>query len=152
MKFQRRLAGAFLCLLSALQLGSQSGNPSVTITGFPAWGQDGQISGSVYGANTGQASLYIFEFIPDEGWYAVPGCGPVSVQSTGQFSINATPQLINRYATRLSAYLVPSSLAVPCVSGQGTIPFVIVNNAIGSVSYPRVPNIKRSRSGAWTGM
>ncbi len=138
-KIERYLAGALLCALTVLQLGSQSSSPSLTITGMPAWGQDGQLSGYVYGANAGQVSLYVFEFVPDEGWYGVPGCGPVSTQNGGQFSINATPNLINRYATRFSAFLVPSNLVTPCVMGPASIPFLIVNNAISSATYPRVP-------------
>ncbi|HWE49739.1 MAG TPA: BACON domain-containing carbohydrate-binding protein [Bryobacteraceae bacterium] len=125
----------------ALQLGSQSTGATVVLTSIPAWGQDGQITGYIYGLPSDKVALYLFEFIPDVGWGSISGCGTTSVQSTGQFSVNATPELLNRNATRISAYLVPSSLTgtIPCVGGAASIPFVIAHNALSFVSYPRIP-------------
>lgn len=137
----RNAAGIVLLLLSALQLGSQSTGASVIISSLPAWGQDGSINGAVYGLLSSQVSLFIFEFIPDVGWVSVPGCGATQIQGTGQFSVNATPNLINRSATRISAYLLPSLAAnsVPCVGGSPSIPFFVVSNALSVATYPRLP-------------
>jgi Putative binding domain, N-terminal len=133
---------ALLAALSALQLGSQSTNLTITVSAIPAWGQDGQLTGSVHGTENSQASLYIFEFVPDLGWFAVPGCGPVVVPNTGLFSINTAPNLINRYATRFNLYLLPSSLVIPCVQGAPTIPFVIEHNALTYITFPRSPQYR----------
>ncbi|MBZ5725271.1 MAG: hypothetical protein LAP87_09765 [Acidobacteriia bacterium] len=133
------LTGAFLIALSALQLGSQSATATVAISAVPGWGQDGKIEGYVYGSDTSRISLYVFEFIPDLGWIAAPSCAPVQIQGTGQFSVDLSPSITNRYATRFSAYLVPSSLAVPCVQQAAIIPFIIEHNAISRASLPRLP-------------
>ena len=137
----RYLTVSLLAVLSVLQLGSQSATGTVVITSLPSWGQAGQLTGYIYGLPANQVALYIFAFIPDVGWVSVPGCGQAAIDSTGQFSINASPALIDTYATRFSAYLIPTSLgSVPCLQGAPTIPFIVVNNALSFSSYPRLAN------------
>ena len=141
-RFQRarELVAIFgLTLLCSIQLGSQSANGTVTISAIPSWGQDGSISGYVYGTTTSQVNLYLFEFIPDLGWYSISSCGPVAVDSTGKFSTNATTSIMGRYATRFTAYLLPATLSIPCVQGGAAIPFVIQLNALSIATIPRLP-------------
>src|SRR5437868_11197443 len=104
----RRAAGlAVIAALSAFELGSQSSQPAISITGFPGWGQDGQINGAIYGGGTQPVYLYLFAFIPDMGWAGLPGtCVPIAVPG-GPFSINASPNILFRSATRFTAYLLP---------------------------------------------
>ena len=135
----RAFALTLIAAMGALQLGSQSTASSVAFSSAPAWGQDGQLSGYVYGLNANQISLHIYEFIPDLGWFQMSGCGPISIPGTGQFSINAAPNLIDRYATRYSAYLVPSSLSVPCSQELASVPFIVTHNALASTTLPRLP-------------
>ena len=89
-----------LLLLFTVQLGSQSSGATVSIAGLPTWGQDGNLTGYVYGTSTTQVRLYAFQFIPDEGWYQLGACNAIDIQSTGQFTVNATPGIMGRYATR----------------------------------------------------
>jgi hypothetical protein len=128
-----------LLTFSAIELGSQSGGAKVIITSVPAWGQDGNLTGSVYGVSSSQVQLYAFEFIPDEGWYQLGGCSSITIQSTGEFSVNATPGIMGKYATRFSAYLLPPTLPIPCVQTAATIPFVIQHNALSVSTIPRIP-------------
>jgi len=133
------LAFAVIVIFSVLQLGSQTQQLSVTISAVPGWGQDGQVTGYVSGIGANQATLYLFVFIPDLGWSGLPGtCSPVTLQS-GQFSVNATPAIIFRDATRFTAYLVPATLSPQCDTGTATIPFIITHNAESSASVPRLP-------------
>jgi uncharacterized protein (TIGR03437 family) len=134
----RLLYCGLLCIANAIQLGSQSTTATVNITSVPKWGQDGQIEGYVYGVDGSQVKLYLFRFIPDIGWFSLPDCNPIQVQGTGKFSVNAAPSIMDRYATRFSAYLVPASLAVPCSNQTATIPFVIEHNALSRASLPRL--------------
>jgi uncharacterized protein (TIGR03437 family) len=127
-----------LMLLSILQLGSQSNSPTVVISVVPAWGQDGMLTGYLYGTTSQQVGVYAFEFIPDAGWYSLSNCSAIPIQSTGQFSVNATSGIMGRYATRFSVYVVPSSLPIPCGQGTGTIPFIVQQNALSHVSLPRI--------------
>jgi uncharacterized protein (TIGR03437 family) len=136
--FALSLVGLLLTF-SAIELGSQSGGATVVLTSVPAWGQDGNLTGSVYGVSSNQVQLYAFEFIPDQGWYQLGGCNSIPIQSTGQFSVNATPGIMGRYATRFSAYLIPPTLPVPCVQAGATIPFVIQQNALSLSTIPRIP-------------
>ena len=125
-------------LFSVLQLGSQSPQISVTFTSIPTWGQDGQLAGSISGTSSQQTSLYLFAFIPDEGWYGLPSnCTPVSV-SGGQFSTNAAPTVIFHLATRFTAYLMPANLSPQCGTGTATVPFEFQLDAISSATIPRI--------------
>jgi len=133
------LAFVVIVILSALQLGSQTPQLTVTITSVPGWGQAGQVTGYVSGIGAAQAALYLFAFIPDLGWYGLPTtCSAVSLQS-GQFSVSATPALIFSYATRFSAYLVPATLAPQCDTSTATVPFIIQHNALSLATIPRLP-------------
>jgi uncharacterized protein (TIGR03437 family) len=134
----RIIAIVGVLISGAVRVGSQGGTASVAFTGIPAWGQNGAVSGAVYGTTLVASQLYLFEFIPDVGWYLAGGCGPVTVQSTGQFSVSMSG-LMDGYATRFTAYLIPASLGVPCIEASGTIPFLIQQNAIGSATIPRLP-------------
>ena len=55
MRLKAILAFAIIATISVLQLGSQSMQPGISITDIPAWGQDGQINGVVYGPGSQQA-------------------------------------------------------------------------------------------------
>ncbi|HLK70264.1 MAG TPA: BACON domain-containing carbohydrate-binding protein [Bryobacteraceae bacterium] len=140
MRRETTLVLASIAALAVLELGSQTVQPAISITVIPAWGQDGQVTGIVSGVGSQSLSLYLFAFVPDMGWAGLPGtCSPVSVQG-GQFSVNVTPNVLFRAATRFTAYLVPSSLAGSCSgTGTSTVPFVIQHNAIATATYPRLP-------------
>jgi uncharacterized protein (TIGR03437 family) len=126
-------------LFSVLQMGSQSTQISITITSIPTWGQDGQLTGYISGTSSQQTSLYLFAFIPDEGWYGLPSnCTPVSVPG-GQFSSNAAPAAIFHAATRFTAYLMPASLSPQCDTGTATVPFEFEHDAVSSATIPRIP-------------
>jgi len=146
----RFLACLALVLLFAIQLGSQSGNGTVTIATVPSWGQDGNVGGYVYGTTTNQVNLYLFEFIPDVGWYSISSCSAVTVDSTGQFSTSATSGIMGRYATRFTAYLVPATLPVPCVQASATIPFIFQQNALSVSTVPRLPQYSTFSFGGLT--
>jgi uncharacterized protein (TIGR03437 family) len=127
-----------VALLCAVQLGSQSTTPVISITAIPAWGQDGQVTGAISGV-VSQLNLWLFAFVPDVGWVYLPqGCGPVPMQG-GQFSVNAAPSIIQRYATRYSAYLVPATLMIPCNNPTPSIDFGIQRNAVASATIMRLP-------------
>jgi len=127
--------------LCVFQLGSQSLQPSITFTSFPTWGQDGPITGNISGTTTQPIAAYVFAFIPDMGWYSIAGpCSqfPIYAQA-GQFTINATPGILFRYATRFSAYVLPASISLGCGNSGATVPFIIQHDAIASVTYARIP-------------
>jgi len=131
---------AVIAISAVVQIGSQTPQPTVTISTLPGWGQDGQITGFVSGMSGNQASLYLFAFVPDSGWSGLPAaCSPVTLQTSGQFSVAATPSILLRYATRFTAYLVPTTLSPQCGSVTATVPFIITHNAINSASIPRLP-------------
>ncbi len=138
-----RIACLAVLIFGAIRLRSQLTTGTITITSIPAWGSDGQVVGAVYGTPSSDITLYLFAFVPDTGWVSIPGCGPTPIQSSGQFTANAAPNLLIRNATRFSAFLVPASLGnVPCLGGAPTIPFLITHNALTSVSYPRLAGYK----------
>jgi hypothetical protein len=138
MKIGRIFALVATSTLAVLELGSQAVQPTISITTIPAWGQDGLITGSVYGTGSQQLAMYLFAFIPDLGWSGLPSsCSPVPLQS-GQFSVNTAASVVFRSATRFTAYLTPANLPVSC-SGTATTPFVIQHNAVATATYPRLP-------------
>jgi hypothetical protein len=110
----------------------------ISITATPAWGQDGQLAGYISGV-VPQFNLLLFAFVPDVGWVGLPqDCSPVPAPA-GQFSVNATPSIILRPATRYSAYLVPATLAAPCSTPTPSIPFVVQHNAMAEATLVRLP-------------
>ena len=134
-----QLLGACVILVAGVvQLGSQSSTPTIVFSNVPTWGQDGQVSGYVYGLNTSQSNLYLFEFLPDLGWFAMNSC-PIAIDGTGQFNIRSTANLIDRTATRYTAYLAPDTIQPGCVTEAASIPFLLTHNAIASASIPRLP-------------
>src|SRR5437868_15313909 len=73
------------------------------------------------------------------GWAGLPGtCVPIAVPG-GPFSINASPNILFRSATRFTAYLLPATLSPNCNPGTATVPFVIEHNAISTATYSRLP-------------
>src|SRR3974377_1218529 len=69
-----------IIFFSVLEPGSsQSGSGTAAISTVPVWGQDGVVTGYVYGVASDQVRLYVFEFIPDFGWYPLAGCTPVQI-------------------------------------------------------------------------
>ena len=125
-------------------IGSDSGSTSIVFTDIPKWGQEGQLKGVVYGANVSQARLYVFEFLPDLGWYAKPNCSAVPIQGTGEFSVVLDANLIDRNATRYSAYLLPASVGIPCVDSAEALPFAVTRADVrlATASVPRLPGYK----------
>lgn len=113
-----------VALLWAVQLGSQSTTPVISITAIPAWDQNGQVRGAISGVGS-QLNLWLFAFVPDVGWmFLSQSCSPIAVAG-GQFEVNAAPLIIQRYATRYSAYLVPATLTIPCNNPTPSIDFGI---------------------------
>lgn len=139
MRFHLVVAFAVLAVFSVLEVGSQPSQPGISMSAIPSWGQDGVITGSIYGTAAQQVSLYLFAFVPDLGWVGVPSnCVPATVQS-GQFSVSTSSDITLRSATRFTAYLLPASLTPQCNTGTATTPFIIQHNAIASASLPRLP-------------
>ena len=118
------------------------GTGRVVISFVPTFGQTGQLKGNVYGVNAADVKLFLFFFIPDLGWYSASSCNSVAIQGTGDFSVDLSSSIMNGYATRFSAYLVPNALPVPCVQSGETIPFLVERNAVGRASIPRLPQYK----------
>jgi PASTA domain len=139
LRASRIITLSLLIGLGVTQLFSQS-TAHVSITAIPTWGQAGQISGYVSGVDYTQVGLWIFEFIPDIGWYPKPTCSAIPIHFDGSFSADVAPYIIDRAATRFSAYLLPLSLSVPC-SGQesANVPFIVQLNALSMATIPRLP-------------
>jgi hypothetical protein len=136
-----RLALLLVVVLFSFQFGSRADSgASVSITSVPPWGQAGSIQGIVSGVAPGSVQLHVFFFIPDAGWYSF--CSPVPIQSTGAFFLNLSSGIMIAYATRFSAYVIPTGFFVPCEPGNEALPFIVVKNAIASATIPRLPQYK----------
>jgi uncharacterized protein (TIGR03437 family) len=125
--------------LFAFQLGSQSVAVGVSITSVPTWGQDGQITGKVFGTGVQNMNLFLFAFVPDVGLTGLPGDCLIAPVQNGQFSVDAAPQVILRNATRFMAYLVPSTAWFSCDGNPLVQLSWVQRNAAVSASLPRLP-------------
>ena len=134
-----------LCIIVALmglQLGSRAdAGGSISITSVPAWGQSGSVKGNVSGVDASTVHFFLFAFAPDfGGWFST--CSPIQIQGTGDFAVDLSSSILNNYATRFSAYLVPAALPIPCAQGVEAIPFVVERNALARATIPRLPRLK----------
>ena len=139
-----RVCAALLLIAGiAAHLASQGGaSARVLFSSLPAFGRAGQIRGNVFGASAADVRLYVFEFVPDIGWYPTPNCGWVPISGSGEFSIDGEASIMDRYATRFAAYLVPASLPVPCLQPVEFIPLLIERNALDYTAVPRIAQYK----------
>ena len=135
-----------LSLLLTLSVYSQS----ITFSSLPDWGQDGAITGTVSGVTPSQVRLYLFEFIPDLGWWSFPNCSYISLPSNGQFSATISPPASSRAATRFAAYLVPSYFTGTCVQGPSSIPIAYQVAALTSATIPRLAGYSTLNFGGLT--
>src|SRR6266478_5503650 len=126
-----RFALLLVVVLFSLQFGSRADNGvNVSITSVPPWGQAGSIQGIVSGVPPGIVQLHVFFFIPDAGWYSF--CNPVPIQPNGAFFLNLSSGIMIAYATRFSAFVIPTGFSVPCEPGNEALPFIAVKNAVAS--------------------
>ena len=136
------LRSAALLLLigvGAWQSSSQGGG--ILLSSIPAFGQAGTLTASMYGVSAQNFRPVVYYFVPDYGWTPAQGCGPVPITGTGEFSVDMSG-VLQRYATRINAYLIPVSLPLPCPDKAVAIPFELERNAVARVSLPRIRQYK----------
>jgi uncharacterized protein YjdB len=113
-------------------------NPIVQITSVPKLGQAGNASGTVTGLVPTNYSKYVVAlFIKVAGgWWNKPTWATpyATIQSNGTWSASITTGGNDISATNIAAYLVPTTFAIPAVSGAQYLPMSLVSFPTAMVS------------------
>jgi hypothetical protein len=123
-----------------------STNPSIQITSAPAFGQNGNLSGTVSNVNPSNYKVGVLLFIPGIGWWTKPFCDGSSVTfvtidpSNNTWSAWVGSGGAGDYtATKFAAYLVPQGAVGTCQRGYDGLPLDLESLA-ASRAYLERPN------------
>ena len=124
---------------------------SVEFTSVPSYGSFNNLQGKVYGVNPASNRVAVFIYVTSAGWFTKPSCGSplTTIQTDGTWTADITTGGSDQNATRIAAYVVPSSFSQPCVTNVFCIPTAVEQQAIASVMTTRVD--PATRSFHWSG-
>ncbi len=133
---QRFIPPIFLALLA---LGQAAASPSLVITNLPAYGTTSNLAGLVSGVTFASYRVAAFIFVPGYGWVTKPTCGQplTTIQPDGSWNADITTGGGDPNATRIAAFLVPSSFTQACVLGTSTLSTNLYSSAIASAVVTR---------------
>lgn len=119
---------------------------SVVFTSVPPYGSQNNLFGKVYGVNPANFRVAVLIYIDGAGWFTKPTCAsPLStIQADGTWTADITTGGADSNATRIVAFLVPSSFSQPCVTNQFCIPAVFYQQSVANTSVTRTPTGVRS--------
>jgi hypothetical protein len=128
------------------------GNPqaraadSVEFTAVPPYGSQSNLFGNVYGVNPANYRVAVLIYIDGAGWFTKPTCAAplTTIQPGGTWTADITTGGADSNATRIAAFLVPSSFSQPCVTNQFCLPTAFYQQSVANVTTTRTPTGVRS--------
>ena len=136
-------AGIVVCFLSCVSCAVAV--PSIEITKTPAFGSFENLGGRVLDADPASHRVAVFIYVPSAGWWTKPYCdSPLTlIQPNGSWSADITTGGADASATKITALLVSTNYAEPCVMGPAVLPPNVIGQAIAAVTVERVnPNVR----------
>jgi hypothetical protein len=121
------------------------GNPqaraadSVEFTAVPPYGSQSNLFGNVYGVNPANYRVAVLIYIDSAGWFTKPTCAAslTTIQPDGTWTADITTGGADSNATRIAAFLVPSSFSQPCVTNQFCLPAVFYQQSVANAMVTR---------------
>jgi hypothetical protein len=137
-RFARQLAKGLLVLLTGC-LGVSRAAPSIEITNAPPFGSTNDVGGVVLNANPDAYRVALFIYVPSAGWWSKPYCDPqlTAIQPDGSWTVDMTTGGADAYATKITAQLVSTNYAEPCVLGLAELPTNVTARAVASTTVIR---------------
>lgn len=118
------------------------GTPSIEFTYVPPYGNWGKkLKGQVYHVKPIEYNVAIYIKVNGGGWWTKPYFNaPLTIiQCDGSWSNYITTGGIDNLAIKIAAYLLPEGYTPPLMSGGGTLPAELDQNAVASVIIDRNP-------------
>jgi hypothetical protein len=135
-----------LALGLAVAAGCSAGaTPSIEITNVPPFGSFANLGGRVSDALPAACRVAVFIYVPSAGWWSKPYCDPALtvLQPDGSWSADITTGGADEFATRITALLVGTNYAEPCVMGLPALPASVTTQALAAATVERVnPDIR----------
>jgi hypothetical protein len=147
----RRSVRLFICGVAVLFAINAQAATSLQFTSVPAYGSQSNLFGKVYGVNPANYRVAVYIYIDDIGWFTKPTCASplATIQADGSWTADITTGGVDSNATRIAAFVVPSSFNQPCVTNDFCIPDAIQQQAIANATVTRVD--PATRSFHWSG-
>jgi len=98
------------------------GAPGITITGLPAMGESGKVSGSVSGVKPSDYVVAMYICVSGRWWIKPYAGSTIDINGDGNWSASMTTGGSDAYATQVVVYLVPRGTGVPSLLGAGSLP------------------------------
>jgi len=125
---------------------SARATPSIEITNVPPpFGSDANLAGRVVDASPAAYRVAVFIFVPSAGRWSKPYCNPqlTLIQPDGSWTTDITTGGADASATEITALLVGTNYAEPCVMGPPALPANVTTQAVAAATVERVnPNVR----------
>jgi hypothetical protein len=131
--------------LSAVAFCGAGATPSIEITNVPPFGSFANLGGRVTGASSAAYRVAVFIYVPSAGWWSKPYCDPqlTVIQPDGSWTTDMTTGGADEFATRITALLVGTNYAEPCVMGPPSLPNNVTAQAVATATVERFnPSIR----------
>jgi hypothetical protein len=119
--------------------------PSIEVTNTPAFGSFENLGGHVLDADPASHRVAVFIYVPSAGWWSKPYCDPqlTLIQPDGSWTADITTGGADEFATQITALLVGTNYAEPCVMGAPALPASVTAQAVAAATVERVnPNVR----------
>ena len=123
--------------------------PAIQITGVPAYGTNGSMTGTVSGVDYTQYCVSPYIQIEGAGWWTKPtfAAPTVAIDPNGTFSANVTSGGVDDQATIYYAAVVPIGSTTPSDSGAPSAP--VISDSVASTSLERYGSTVQFAGYAW---
>ena len=124
---------------------SARATPSIEITNVPPFGSFANLEGRVLDALPAAHRVAVFIYVPSAGWWSKPYCDPALtvIQPDGSWTADITTGGADEFATKITALLVGTNYAEPCVMGPPSLPASVTTQAVAAATVERVdPNVR----------
>jgi hypothetical protein len=113
--------------------------PSIEITNVPSFGSFANLGGRVLDALPASYRVAVFIYVPSAGWWSKPYCDPqlTVIQSDGRWTTDITTGGADEFATKITALLVGTNYAEPCVMGPPSLPPNVMTQAVAAITVER---------------
>ena len=110
------------------------------ITNVPPFDSSASLGGRVLGASPADYRVAVFIYVPSAGWWSKPYCDPqlTFIQPDGSWTADITTGEAAASATKITALLVGTNYAEPCVMGPSALPSNVTTQALAAATVERV--------------
>lgn len=115
------------------------GDPAIEFTYVPPFGGFENLKGQVWHIDPADYKVAVYIYV--SGWWTKPTfANPLTtIQIDGSWIADITTGGADETATRIAAFLVPNGYNPPLMSGGGTLPSELDQNAVANVEVTRSP-------------